>query len=87
MIVGDNMEREVCEIFNVLTVHSPVETVETIKTSVKIAHYPTDIRTASPSNRIRNSFFFFLVSWGGVRLSPLATSDTNWLIAPVPDDR
>jgi hypothetical protein len=30
---------------------------------------------------------FFLVSWGGVRLSPLGTSATNWPIVPVLDDR
>jgi hypothetical protein len=30
---------------------------------------------------------FFLVSWGGVRLSPLGTSATNWPIVPAPDDR
>jgi hypothetical protein len=32
-------------------------------------------------------FFFFLVRRGGVRLSPLGTSATNWLIVPAPDDR
>jgi hypothetical protein len=32
-------------------------------------------------------FFSFLVSWGGVRLRPLGTSDTNWPIVPAPDDR
>jgi carnitine O-palmitoyltransferase 1 len=25
---------------------------------------------------------FFVVSWGGVRLSPLATSATNWPVVP-----
>jgi hypothetical protein len=30
---------------------------------------------------------FFLVSWGGVRLSPLGMSATNWPIVPAPDDR
>jgi hypothetical protein len=30
-------------------------------------------------------FFFFLISWGGVRLSPLGLSAINWPIAPVPD--
>jgi hypothetical protein len=29
----------------------------------------------------------FLVSWGGVRLSPLGTSATIWPIVPAPDDR
>jgi hypothetical protein len=29
----------------------------------------------------------WLVSWGGVRLSPLGTSATNWPIVPAPDDR
>jgi hypothetical protein len=29
---------------------------------------------------------FCLVSWGGVRLSPLGTSVTNWPIVPAPDD-
>jgi hypothetical protein len=28
-----------------------------------------------------------LVSWGGVRLSPLGTSATNWPIVPAPDGR
>jgi hypothetical protein len=28
---------------------------------------------------------FFLVSLGGVRLSPLGTSATNWPIVPAPD--
>jgi hypothetical protein len=31
--------------------------------------------------------FFFLVSWGGVRLSPLGTSATNCSTVPAPDDR
>jgi hypothetical protein len=31
--------------------------------------------------------FFFLVSWGGVRLSPLGTSTTKWPIVPPSDDR
>jgi hypothetical protein len=30
---------------------------------------------------------FFLVPWGGVRLSPLGTSATVWSIVPAPDDR
>jgi hypothetical protein len=30
--------------------------------------------------------FFFSVSWGGVRLSPLGRSATNWPIVPSPDD-
>jgi hypothetical protein len=28
-----------------------------------------------------------LVSWDGVRLSPLGTSATNWPFVPAPDDR
>jgi hypothetical protein len=28
-----------------------------------------------------------LVSWDGVRLSPLGTWATNWPIVPAPDDR
>jgi hypothetical protein len=32
------------------------------------------------------SFFFFLVSLGGVRLSPFGTSAVNCLILPAPDD-
>jgi hypothetical protein len=31
--------------------------------------------------------FFFLVSWGGLRLSPLGTSATVWPIVPAPEDR
>jgi hypothetical protein len=30
---------------------------------------------------------FFLVSCGGVGLSPLGTSATNWPVVPAPDDR
>jgi hypothetical protein len=30
---------------------------------------------------------YFLVSGGGVRLSPLGTSANNWLIVPASDDR
>jgi hypothetical protein len=29
---------------------------------------------------------FLLVFWGGVRLSPLGTSATNWPVVPTPDD-
>jgi hypothetical protein len=34
-----------------------------------------------------SSFSFYLVSWCGVRLSPLGTAATNWPIVPAPDDR
>jgi hypothetical protein len=33
------------------------------------------------------SVSFFLISWSGVRLSPLGTSTTNWPILPAPNDR
>jgi hypothetical protein len=33
------------------------------------------------------SFFFFLVSWGRVRLSPQGTSATVWPIVSATDDR
>jgi hypothetical protein len=36
---------------------------------------------------LRDILALFLVSWGGVRLSPLGTSVTNWPIVPAPDDR
>jgi hypothetical protein len=38
---------------------------------------------------IRANFipFFLIVSWGGVRLSPLGTLATNWPIVPALDDR
>jgi hypothetical protein len=32
-------------------------------------------------------FFFFFLPWGGVTLSPLGTSATNWPNVPAPDDR
>jgi hypothetical protein len=37
----------------------------------------------------QNNFLFFIyfISWGGVRLSPLGTSETIWPIVPAPDDR
>jgi hypothetical protein len=31
--------------------------------------------------------FFFLVSWGGVRLNPLGMSANIWLFVPALDDR
>jgi hypothetical protein len=34
-----------------------------------------------------HSSFSFLVSCGGVRLSPLGASATIWAIVPAPDDR
>jgi hypothetical protein len=40
-----------------------------------------------PKVPLKNLQVFFLVSWGGVRLSPLGTSATNWPIVPAPDDR
>jgi hypothetical protein len=36
--------------------------------------------------RVRH-LLLFLVSWGGVRLSPFGTSATNWPTVPAPDDR
>jgi hypothetical protein len=39
----------------------------------------------SDSRNVRS--VFFLVSWGGVRMSPFGTSATNWPIVPAPDDR
>jgi hypothetical protein len=35
----------------------------------------------------RKHFFFFLVSLGGVRLSPLGKSATIWPIVPAPENR
>jgi hypothetical protein len=37
--------------------------------------------------RVRLSKVFFLVPWGGVRMSLLGTSATVWRIVPSPDDR
>jgi hypothetical protein len=31
--------------------------------------------------------YFFIVSWGGVKLSPLGSSVTIWPIVPALDDR
>jgi hypothetical protein len=38
------------------------------------------------STFMKLSLVFFLVSWGGVRLSPLGTSATDWPIVPASDD-
>jgi hypothetical protein len=35
----------------------------------------------------RNFQFNFFITFSGVRLSPLGTSDVNWSILPIPDDR
>jgi hypothetical protein len=37
--------------------------------------------------RALQSTIFFIVSWGGLRLSPLGTSATNLPIVPAPDDK
>jgi hypothetical protein len=36
---------------------------------------------------LQSSFYSFLVSWGGARLSSLGRSATNWTFVPAPDDR
>jgi hypothetical protein len=44
----------------------------------------------TPATRIRTwryAQWFSLVSWGGVRLSPLGTLATNWTTVPAPGDR
>jgi hypothetical protein len=41
----------------------------------------------SPYSSDLRLVYFFVVSWGGVRLSPLGTSATNWPIVPAPDCR
>jgi hypothetical protein len=44
----------------------------------------------SSSNLNNIAYFIFLVfrvSWGGVRLSPLCTSTSDWPTVPEPDDR
>jgi hypothetical protein len=33
------------------------------------------------------NIYFFLISWGAVRLSPLGTSAFNWPVVPSPNDR
>jgi hypothetical protein len=51
----------------------------------------THIHNTSKSNyelyycNVEFNYFSFL-GWGGVRLSPLGTSATNWPIVPAPDD-
>jgi hypothetical protein len=40
-----------------------------------------------PPRKYRHTYIFFFSSCGGVRLSPLGTSATNWPIVPAPDDR
>jgi hypothetical protein len=53
--------------------------------SVSGARLPRQISYVQ--SKENHSGLFFLVSWGGVRLSPLFTSVTNWSILPAPDDR
>jgi hypothetical protein len=48
----------------------------------------TTVAQKEQTNLLTTSFFLvFLLSWGGVSLSPLGASATNWPIAPAPDDR
>jgi hypothetical protein len=60
---------------------------------VSMVHVPAQIRTRylHEIHEVRCSLlciysFLFLISLRGVRLSPLATSATIWLIVPAPDD-
>jgi hypothetical protein len=39
------------------------------------------------AHTLHGRFSLVLVSWCGVRLSPLGTSATNWPIVPAPDNR
>jgi hypothetical protein len=50
--------------------------------------FPVKLTSHEYGHEPKGPAAFFLVSWrGGVRLSPLGTSATNWSIVPVPDDR
>jgi hypothetical protein len=64
-----------------------VDTVVPTKTYFPLLSSTDPIRTYLPmytetGEQILASFFG---SWGGVRLSPLVTSATNWRIVPTPD--
>jgi hypothetical protein len=48
---------------------------------------PTECLKYSLTKNVYTVSLFFLVLWGGVRLSPLGTSATNWPIVLAPDDR
>jgi hypothetical protein len=60
------------------------------KTSGNSKHYYVqtgwDHRMICACLQLRTECIFFLVSCGGVRLSPLDTSATIWPIVPAPDD-
>jgi hypothetical protein len=45
------------------------------------------VLTSFPFIWPKTKVYFVLIAWGGVRLSPLGTSATNWPIVPAPDDR
>jgi hypothetical protein len=47
----------------------------------RVRHYQLVTHTVTSSLR------FFLISWCGMRLSPLGTSANIWPIVPAPDDR
>jgi hypothetical protein len=47
------------------------------------AYYISQYENRKPTAKV----VFLLVSCGGVRLSKLGTSATNWPIVPAPDDR
>jgi hypothetical protein len=53
------------------------------------SQYPYHLSQPARYNRTQRALvhFFFLVSWGGMRLSPLCTSATNWPIVPGQNDR
>jgi hypothetical protein len=42
------------------------------------------VRSACPAELIL--FDAFIISWGGVRMSPLGTSATNWSVVTAPDN-
>jgi hypothetical protein len=87
--------------WSVVTAHCPLGIISiTTKTHTKpqnedkigyTARAPVN-RPGLPSDRIRfqcrllTLVFFFVVSWGGVRPSPLGTSASIWPIVPAPDE-
>jgi hypothetical protein len=68
-------------VFTLFQVRNPGDAPGRYATAASCRH------TRMISQLIVHNFFFFLVSWGGVRLSPLGTSATIWPIVPAPDNR
>jgi hypothetical protein len=78
-------------ILHQLPIWKPCSQLSALQSELKLTVNQTSTQTPRSncySRQLSIAFLnFFLVSCGGVRLSPIGTSTTNWPIVPAPDGR